>query len=235
MILKLKVHSLLNQWYNLLFPIPFLFFITFFGSSLYISNLSADPQYQNSELLNAIASGDEQAFASFIHRHTDSIYSYILKITKSESWAEEIVQDVWMQVWEGREKFAQIENPVAYLHRMAQNRSIDWIRKNRRELELQYHLQKALAATADPVTEKIYAAELYKLLLKGINDLPPQRRKILQLKQAGLSYEQIARELQISKNTVRNQMVSALSALRELIRGYADLGFLLFYIFFRGE
>lgn len=188
----------------------------------------------DAELLLRIAEGDEQAFAAFVWKHTDGIYSYILKITKSDHWAEELVQDVWLQVWQLGQDFARLDNPMSYLYRMAQNRSIDWIRRNKRELKAQYFLQQQMTPqTENTIFQKADYDNTRRLLQAGIDALPAQRRRVFELKQAGLSYDEIAAELNISKNTVRNQMVSALQALRTLLQQHGEGLFLIFFwIFF---
>ncbi|RXK87065.1 RNA polymerase sigma factor [Filimonas effusa] len=189
--------------------------------------------YNEKELLSRIAENDELAFAAFMMHHTDNLYSYILKITKSDHWAEELVQDVWLQVWQGRKDFKALSHPLAYLYRIAQNRSIDWIRRNKRELKAQYLIQQQLV----PHSENSFISKenfetTRRLLAAGIEALPFQRRRIFELKQSGLSYDEIAATLNISKNTVRNQMVSALQALRYLLQQHGDSLILFFFYFF---
>lgn len=197
------------------------------------SRLSNHLTYHDRELLSRIANGEERAFAEFAWRHTDGLYAYILKITKSDQWAEELVQDVLVQVWLARKEFALLENPLAYLYRMAQNRSLDWIRRNKRELKAQYLIQQQLTPhAANTTAEKTDYENTRKLLVAGVEALPAQRRRIFELKQSGLSYEEIAAKLDISKNTVRNQMVSALQALRSFLQQYGEQLFLLFCYFF---
>ncbi|NLR80137.1 RNA polymerase sigma factor [Chitinophaga eiseniae] len=197
-----------------------------------INNLQPDSLNNERELLLRIAQNNENAFADFVLRHTDRLYSYILKITKSEQWAEELVQDVWMQVWLARKDFALLENPLGYLHRMAQNRALDWIRRNKRDLKIQYFLQQQLNTDlVNPIIEKVDYDNITQLLHQSITQLPPQRRRIFELKQSGLSYEEIATQLKISKNTVRNQMVSALCTLREYLKQH-EVGLFLFFCYF---
>jgi RNA polymerase sigma-70 factor (ECF subfamily) len=196
-------------------------------------NLFNHVPYQDRELLSRIAAGDERAFADFVWKHTDGIYSYILKITKAEHWAEELVQDVWVQVWAARQEFAVLEQPLSYLYRMAQHRSLDWIRRNKRELKAQYLIQQQLQPRAEnAVSEKIDYENTRRLLLKAIDELPAQRKRIFELKQSGLSYEEISATLHISKNTVRNQMVSALHSLRTFLQQDGEWLLLLFLKFF---
>lgn len=185
-------------------------------------------------MLLRMAAGDQWAFADFVALHSGSLYSYIIKITKSDYWAEELVQDVWLRVWEARAEFALLENPIGYLHRMAQNRSLDWIRKHHRQLKAQYIISQQLSDAdnrvnhSDSIIEQADYERTKRLLEEAIADLPAQRKRIFELRQKNLSYEQIAVKLDISKNTVRNQMVHALQALRTYLQKHTPHLFLFF-------
>lgn len=172
-----------------------------------------------------MAEQEQEAFSSLFHLHTDRLYTYILKITKSDIWAEELVRDVWAQVWQNRRKIFALEDPVPYLNRMARNRSLDWLRRNKLELKWQYYLQRSLDTNcADTTTEQIDHDHAYRLVQEAIHVLPQQRKRIFELRyRLGHSYDQIGAELQISKNTVRNQVVSALRSIREHLRQHGDL------------
>jgi len=183
------------------------------------------PRYQEKELFLHTAEEDQEAFSALFHLHTDSLYSYILKITKSDIWAVELVRDVWTQVWLHRRKILALPDPVAYLHRMARNRSLDWIRRNKLALKWQYYVQRSLGTDGvDTTAEQVDHNQVYRLVQEAIHALPEQRKRIFELKyQLGCSYEEIGAELQISKNTVRNQVVSALRFIREHLRRHGDL------------
>ena len=188
--------------------------------------------YQEKEQLSGIAAGDERAFADFMLAHSDRLYSYILRVTKNDYWAQELVQDIWLQVWLARAAFAQLENPVAYLNRMAQNRCIDWIRRNKRELKAQYIIrQQQQQPVMNSAVENADFETTRKLLQQAMERLPAQRRRIFEMKQEGLSYDEIAAALHISRNTVRNQMVSALHTLRTFLQEHGDV-LLIFFCFF---
>lgn len=186
------------------------------------------------ELLRRVAAGDEQAFSVFFYAYTDQLYAYILKITKSETWAEELVQDVWAQVWLNRQEMAALDNPVSYLYRMARNRSLDWIRRNKLELKWQYYISIHLVDDRqDTTTERVDYENTRRLFEEAVSKLPPQRKLIFELKhKTSLSYEEIAAKLGISKHTVRNQIVSALQFIREYLRRYGDVLLSLFILTF---
>jgi RNA polymerase sigma-70 factor (family 1) len=191
------------------------------------------PRYQEKELFQHTAEEDKEAFSALFHLHTDNLYTYILKITKSDIWAEELVRDVWTQVWLHRRKILALADPVAYLHRMARNRSLDWIRRNKLELKWQYYVQRSLDHNGvDTTAEQIDHDQAYRLVQEAIHVLPEQRKRVFELRyRLGCSYEQIGEELQISKNTVRNQVVSALRSIREHLRQHGDLLLYLIWCF----
>jgi RNA polymerase sigma factor (sigma-70 family) len=87
------------------------------------------------DLYAQIAGGNEQAFNQFFLLHTDALLGYLLKITKSDIWAEELIQEVWVQFWTNRSHISQLENPLSYLYTIARNKAFDWIRKNKTELK----------------------------------------------------------------------------------------------------
>lgn len=207
-----------------------MFFFCIFAETHCQKRLLDKSPYQQKEPLLHIAEGEREAFSALFHLHTDRLYTYILKITKSDIWAEELVRDVWTQVWLNRRKIFTLEDPVPYLHRMARNRSLDWIRRHKLELKWQYYLQRSLDNNvADATSDQIDHDHAYRLVQQAIHILPEQRKRIFELRyRLDLSYEQIGAELQISKNTVRNQVVSALRSIREHLRQHGDL--LLFLI-----
>jgi len=81
------------------------------------------------ELFTLIATGDEAAFAEIYLRYTEKLYPHVAKLLDADDWAEEIVQDVFTKLWQVKETLTTIENPNAYLYRMAANRTIDHMRK----------------------------------------------------------------------------------------------------------
>lgn len=196
--------------------------------------MSSNLIYNEKELLLRIAEGDEQAFSVFFHTYTDQLYTYILKITKSETWAEELVQDVWTQVWLNRQEMAALEKPISYLYRMARNRSLDWIRRNKLELKWQYYISIHLVDDGHDTTAELVDYEnTRRLFEEAVSKLPPQRKLIFELKhRTGLSYEEIAGNLKISRHTVRNQIVSALQFIREYLRKNGDVLLSLFILIF---
>ena len=184
------------------------------------------------ELFILAARGNVDAFTKLFNTYSEVLYSYVIKILKSDIWAEEIVQEVWTQVWLKKEEIGEMDNPVGYIHRMASNKTIDWIRRNRLDLKAQYHLALESSQLNKNITqEQMDFNNSTESIRTAINNLPEQRKKVFQLKYLeGLSYDEIALHLQISKNTVRNQMVKALQAVRDHLKANDNLVIFLFIL-----
>jgi RNA polymerase sigma-70 factor (ECF subfamily) len=163
-------------------------------------------------------------------RHFAPLRWYAYRILNSEFWAEEVVQDVFVQLWIRREQLSEVTSPSVYLYRMTRNRCFDRIRRKQLEVEMEYVVSSVLHGNASTSQDSQYDLKrLEALIHNAIKELPEQRRKIYELQQEeGLSYQEIADRLQISRHTVRNQMAKTLQAIREYLLENGPLWLLLF-------
>ncbi len=174
--------------------------------------------YSDTELFSEIAAGNKIAFTEIFNRYSDPLYSYVLKILHSEFWAEEVVQILFVQLWERRDGLGLVTSPASYLFRIAANRSVDWLRKNEAEARMQYYIVSRTSLIQNEVEDQADYRTTEKMLREVVNSLPEQRRRVYLLKtEANMSYEEIAHQLQISKHTVRNQIAAATQAIREYL------------------
>jgi RNA polymerase sigma-70 factor (family 1) len=172
-------------------------------------------------LFERIATGDEAAFSVLFFRYTARLAPFVTRLLQSERWSEEIVQDVFMRLWQNRQQLASIEHPGAYLYQMASNRTLDYIKKNAREVKLQYYAARWVKGAADHPDAQRDFQEIENLLKEAVNQLPAQRRRVYQLvREEGLSHAEIADRLQISKHTVRNHVAEALHEIRSYLRAH---------------
>lgn len=182
----------------------------------------ANIPFEERELLNRIAQSDEAAFTEIFNHFSPRIWTFVVKKAKSESVAEEIVQEVFLKLWAKKEMASGIENLTAFLYTMAANKLYDHFKKvagDSRKLEHLW-LQVQQAATSNPVEETLDFRESMQIINQAIEQLPPQRKKIYLLnRMEGLSYDEIAQKLNISKSTVSNQLVEATKFIREYIKG----------------
>ena len=190
--------------------------------------------YNIKELFIRIAEGDGAAFTQLFRNYFEQLKWNASKILKSEFWAEEIVQEVFMQVWTNREKLAEIESPAGYLFKITANRCIDRMRRQELEIKMQYIVSKALHKETDTVQENLYDLDLIERLIReAIQRLPEQGKLVFELhRNEGLSYQEISNRLNITTNTVRNHMVKDLHVIRSYLREKGQLYLLLFSIWY---
>lgn len=172
-------------------------------------------QHTDHDLFRLIAGGDEFAFAELFRRYDRRIYPFVLKMIKTEAQAEEITQEIFIKIWRNRDKLAPIGQPEAYIFTIAARHTLDQIRKRLNENKMLQHLSAHLPPTHNDTEESLLLKDKEALVQQAIGLLPPQQKKVYLLsRQQGLSYEEIAREMDISPNTVRNHLVKALQSIR---------------------
>lgn len=178
--------------------------------------MESDKLYYGKELFARIAEGEEIAYRQLFGDYFDQLKWYAFKLLKSSFWAEETVQEVFINLWQARLTLASIDNPTGYLYRMTANRCFDRIRRHNLEVEMQYVASIVLHGSGPTYQKGSYDLQKIEQYLKEVVEtLPEQRRLIYFLQQEeGLTYQQIADRLKISKHTVRNQMAKTLQTIR---------------------
>jgi len=190
----------------------------------------SDHIFQEKELLQRIAQGDEKAFRTIFDQYKDQFYAAALKMTRSTDVAEEIVQEVFVALWMQRSALAVVEYPSSYLFTIVYNN----INKHFKKLALEKRIRQSVSERA-PDSECITENELIEkenrqLLTHIIQQLPPQQQLVYELsKQEGLSRDEIADRLHISPNTVKNHLLKALKYIR---LHFTEALFLLLYFLF---
>lgn len=165
----------------------------------------------------------ELLFAGIFKTYEYRLYSLALKLTKSDLYARDVIQEVFLKLWEHRESIHTIENIEAWLYRLTENKVIDFLRKAAADGRLKEALWNKLPTNPE-VEHGVEVKEYNYIIQKAIDQLPPQRKLIYYLnREEGLNYQQIANELHISRHTVKNQLSTALQSIRRKI---SELGFL---------
>ena len=160
-------------------------------------------------------SEQEQQFKKLFERHKQPVHDYARTITGSHEVAEEIVQEVFIRLWGKKGSYDGIENIDYYIFRIARNECMRYFKKAAVETHLLQDLQKRMTTENNNITDYINYKETVALLDGAIASLSPQRQKVYQLsRRQGLRIDEIAAEMQISYNTVRNHLVEALRQIR---------------------
>lgn len=185
-----------------------------------------------SSLKLRIIEGDQTAFHIVFSSLRDRIFNYIFKITKSRESSEEIVMDVFFKLWKGRTMLAEIENMPAFIFRIARNQSVDFLRKASKDKILQELIWDEIQIQSDLKTDqRIIMNELNDNIERVISAMPKQRQSVFRLsREEHMSYDEIARHMELSKSTIKNHMAEALHYLRANLGKNPDLLVLCFWV-----
>ena len=175
--------------------------------------------YEERRLLKEIAKGNERAFRTLYDAYFPQLSAFTFKLCKSGPATEEIVQDVFVKLWVNRQSLPQLESPEAYMFSMARNRTIDHLRRLIRETDLMEVLASELSSGSNDIEERLDARELHRLIEEALFQLSDQKKIIFRLsKDKGLSHDQIAEIMKLSKSTVKNHLSETLRHIREHLR-----------------
>lgn len=183
------------------------------------------------ELLAQVANGDEESFKCLFNGYNKKLFNYISTIIKSPQVAEEIVMDVFLKIWLGKEIITQIENFDAFLFRMAHNKSIDFLRSVARDPKFKDLLWDEIQLSGSDQTDTLILKKEFETKLReAVSLLSVQRRKAWQLsRNEEMSHEQIAQRLGLSKNTVNNHIVEAQRFIRSYLAKNLDIAYFLLF------
>jgi RNA polymerase sigma-70 factor (family 1) len=188
--------------------------------------------HNEKELLTQIAAGDRLAFKTLYDHYWNNIYSTSLAYLKSTEWAQDIVQDVFMKIWEKRTTLENVQKFSSFLYITTRNELVSALRKKwgGERLPENYldNLPSDLLQPGHIIDEK----ETDERIQKAVLQLTPQQQQIFMLtRQQGLSHEQIAKKLGIEKRTVSNHATLALNKLRQALKDDPELFLILYGIF----
>lgn len=174
-------------------------------------------RYDEKALLADIAAGDEWAFRKLFDLYKERFYSLVLKMTHCDEVAEDIVQDVFMNIWSKRESLVDIDNPSSYFFTAVYRRVYHHYRKVALEKKL-LQLVPPVKESVNTTDEMVMAHESKNLISQAIAKLPPQQQLVFKLrKQEGFSREEVASQLHISPNTVKNHLSNAIKFIRAFL------------------
>ena len=171
-----------------------------------------------------MALGDEEAFRQIVHFYHNRLLPVTISLVRSESEARDIMQEVFLKLWLNRAALAAVENPGAWLRVVIANTTSNHIRS-----QLRYELRnkKLIAGNideADDLGELLDARFAQSLIDEAVALLPARRKQVFLLsRREGLTRQEIAVRLNISENTVRNQLSEAIAFVQDYLRNKGGL------------
>ena len=178
-------------------------------------DLQANPSLEKDDLIERLRRGDEAAFDAIFRAWYPSLVRAAESLVRSRAVAEEVVQEVMLELWKRRANIAEGSSPQAYLFQSTRNRSLNYLRHERveRQAEPQMNREEGVDSNAHSL---MVEEEIHVAMRRALDKLPARCREVFELSRThGLKYSEIASTLEISIKTVEAQMGKALRILRE--------------------
>lgn len=175
--------------------------------------------FNEKELVHRMKEGDEKAFGLLYDHYRAGVNAFVLQWVHSAAIAEDITQEVFIKIWESRERMVEIKSFKNYLFIVTRNHTLNALKKASRSKaafsEIFRHYRQAQNMTEDEMQSKEYLL----FIRSRLEMLPPRSREVFQLcRENTRSYEEVARELGISRNAVKNRMVYSMKILKDAVK-----------------
>ena len=171
--------------------------------------------------INGLIRGNEKSFQILFINYYSVLVSFAMKYLESQDVAEDIVQDVFVKIWESREKLGEIDNLSAYLYQMVRFKSFNYLRAEK----IRQDATKSFAEELDEIEMNEYIKnETFRIVMQTL-DLPSGSRNVFSRAIQGYSAKEIAEELGIAVETVKKQKQIARRILKEKLGNLFTLFF----------
>jgi RNA polymerase sigma-70 factor (ECF subfamily) len=184
--------------------------------------------FNTAHALQALVKGREDGLEFFFNQHYAALCFFSNSLLNDQCLAEEITSEAFIKLWEHRRQFSIHGNVKAWLYSTVRNACIDHLRKAKR-IRINIRGLQTAHTIEQSVLHTIIEAETIKHIIHTLHLLPPKCRQIFKLFYLhGMSYDEIAKQLNLSRLTVRNQKLKAQRLLKKMLAGSVTLLFFFF-------
>lgn len=166
------------------------------------------------ELVKRFREGDKSSFEELFRAYFTAGRRFVLSFLNDEAGADDILQEVFIQIWNKREIFKDEGHLKAYFYKALRNNTIKKISRDKKPLEI----ERAEHKESDDLFVLVAQTEFNREVARAISNLPERRRHIILLSMTGMSTDEIAGALNITVNTVKSQKTKAYNFLRQELK-----------------
>lgn len=165
-------------------------------------------------------SNDQPAYVRLYRIYYHALYGFALTYVKTREIAEEIVSDVFVQVWQHRARLEEIHNLTVYLYTCIRNHSLNFLAKEKKHLHLPLEDSSMyIASTAQNPEQRFISVEMIQKIELAVQQLPPRCGLIFKMiREDGLRYREVAEILNVSVKTVEAQVGIALRKISDALQ-----------------
>lgn len=179
------------------------------------------PSIEDQYLLEKLKEDDIRALETIFNRYYSDLCRYLLLIFKNQLLVEHVAQDIFIYFWENRKKLEINTSLRSYLFNACKYKALNQIRNYKRREKIKDDIISRQHNHDNSNILMIEISELERVIEDAVSTLPNRCQQIFRLsREEDMSYKEIAKLLNISLNTVENQMTIALKKLRILLRPF---------------
>ena len=184
--------------------------------------------YNEKDVLQRVSQGDRVAFKVLYGRYFKVVQKYISLFVPSKDNLDELTQDVFVRIWEKRERLVEVVAFRGYLFMLTRNIVFNFMRSMRVQQRTS-ELSESMDPAGEHLVEQAFLyKQYYSIAVEGMEKLPPGRKKILKMSiEEGLSLDEIADRLKITRAGVKKQLYAATAFVRQYLLDHAEMNLLL--------
>lgn len=181
------------------------------------------PLEDESAFLKKASAGDRMAFTTLYTHYFPRLYRFVFFINQSHEDTEEILQDVFLKIWDKKDSLLRIRSFEDYLFRMAKNKLFDLAKKNKAKVKMIHRLMPQQLQAANDATDDVTYKEYHRVAMEAITHLPERKRTVFLMSvEEEMSLDEIASELKISRSAVKKNLYGAVHTIKEHLRLHAE-------------
>ncbi len=186
---------------------------------------------ENYNLILNLKLHDELALQAIYYKYAEQVYKFSFLLLKDTGWSEDVVQEVFVKLWNNRSNLDPEGNLWTYLFVLTKRASLNKLRDIKAFSSSFEQLWDNISRLSDCSHEKLVVKELSDSLEGLLNELPDRQREVFKLSRyEGFTHQEIAKKLNISPNTVKNHMVQALKTVK---KGFLWTGYIILFVLLR--
>jgi RNA polymerase sigma-70 factor (ECF subfamily) len=183
------------------------------------------------EIVLQLKAGNSDAFEKVFFSFSERLYYFAMKYLRNQHDAEELVQEVFVKLWENRNNLNEDLSFSGYLYTIARNTIFNQNRKKVNEQAYHDYVKNIIQNSSTKTEDDLIYADIKALVDKLVDELPPQRKLVYKMsRDNGMSYREIAEKLSLSERTVESHIRLALKTITEVINKNFMLPILILFL-----
>ncbi len=184
-------------------------------------------------LLQRIAESDDASFAKLYEAYSDSLCQFVLKYVKSKEFSNDIIQEVFIRIWEHRNELHTIDSFKAYLFTIARNLTLNFLKRASKENTVKAEIARNYKPVDSNAEDRLLSNQYRQFIEEVLQSLPAQTRTVFRLcREEEKSYDEVASCLGISRSAVKKHIVRSHKFFKERMLDHPDLQFGILFILF---